>query len=201
MHEVSQYTHLVKHIAYRLITRLPNSVEVDDLVQAGMIGLIEASRRFDAAAGTSFQAFACPRIHGAMLDEIRKGDWTPRSVHRKGREMAEGLHAEDQLLRADLARRAFQSLQEYELDDDENWYSVFASSDPGPAEIAEHDELIGRLIKAIDTLPERERQILALYYDEGLQLKEIGALLGLTESRISQLRSQALKRLSAKVNH
>lgn len=211
----------VKRIAYHLLARLPASVQVDDLIQAGMLGLLEAARRYDPAQGTSFSTFAEPRIRGAMLDEIRKGDWTPRSVHRKAREVAAairaveiatGREADDRSIAeqlgislaeyheilADLRGQKILSLDESGTDDESEIHRVPA---PGcdPLETVGRESLFKRLASAIDLLPEREKLVLSLYYDEELHLKEIGAVLGVSESRVSQLHSQALARLRARV--
>lgn len=211
----------VKRIAYHLLARLPASVQVDDLIQAGMLGLLEAARRYDPAQGASFPTFAEPRIRGAMLDEIRKGDWTPRSVHRKAREVTAAIHAvetatgreakdreiaehlgiplaEYHETLSDLRGQKLLSLDEPGSDDDSEVERIPA---PGgdPFEAAHRESMLKSLTAAIDLLPEREKLVLSLYYDEELHLKEIGAVLGVSESRVSQLHSQALARLRSRV--
>lgn len=218
---IARHAPQVKRIAYHLLSRLPASVQVDDLIQAGMLGLLEAARRYDSVQGTSFATFAEPRIRGAMLDEIRKGDWTPRSVHRKAREVAAairaveiatGREADDRSIAeqlgislaeyheilADLRGQKILSLDESGTDDESEIHRVPA---PGcdPLETVGRESLFKRLASAIDLLPEREKLVLSLYYDEELHLKEIGAVLGVSESRVSQLHSQALARLRARV--
>lgn len=221
---IAHHAPLVKRIAYHMLARLPDSVQVDDLIQAGMLGLLEATRRFDATQGANFATFADRRIRGAMVDEIRKGDWVPRSVHRKAREVAAavravetqtGSQARDQdvagqlgisvaeyhELLADLRGQKLLSIDALGPDDhEEGWTDYLISAEEGPAESAQRDSLIQHLIAAIDTLPERERLVLSLYYDEELNLKEIGEVLGVSESRVSQLHSQALLRLRSRVN-
>lgn len=210
----------VKRIAYHLLARLPGSVQVEDLIQAGMLGLLEAARRYDTTQGAAFNTFAEPRIRGAMLDEIRKGDWAPRSVHRKARdvsaairavETATGCEARDrdiaeqmglslteyQQTLADLRGQKLLSLDESEPDDEGGAQQV-AAPDSDPSEVIGREHLCKLLATAIDLLPERERLVLSLYYNEELHLKEIGAVLGVSESRVSQLHSQALARLRAR---
>lgn len=221
---VTQHASLVKRIAYHLLARLPNSVQVDDLIQAGMLGLLEAARRFNPTRGVSFVTFADRRIRGAMLDEIRKGDWVPRSVHRKAREVAAALSAVEKATGSEacdqgIAKQLGISIAEYhEILTDLRGQKLLSietivpdggegsgadyliSAAEGPAESVHRESLLKRLITAIDTLPERERLVLSLYYDEELNLKEIGEVLGVSESRISQLHSQALLRLRMRVN-
>lgn len=211
----------VKRIAYHLLARLPASVQVDDLIQAGMLGLLEAARRYDPAQGANFNTFAETRIRGAMLDEIRKGDWTPRSVHRKAREVSAAIHAVEaatgrEARDREIAEQMGVSLAEYHttLDDlrgqkllsldesgldDESEVQQVPAPDSDPSEAVNREHLGKMLAGAIDLLPERERLVLSLYYDEELHLKEIGAVLGVSESRVSQLHSQALARLRARV--
>lgn len=218
---ISQCAPLVKRIAYHLLARLPASVQVDDLIQAGMLGLVEAARRYDPTQGASFATFAEPRIRGAMLDEIRRGDWTPRSVHRKAREVsaairavetATGREARDQEVAdqmgipladyhqslLDMRGQKLLSLDSAGPDDSSEAERVAA---PGgdPADAIGRESLFRHLATAIDQLPERERLVLSLYYDEELHLKEIGAVLGVSESRVSQLHGQALARLRARI--
>ncbi|HHW76420.1 MAG TPA: RNA polymerase sigma factor FliA [Xanthomonadaceae bacterium] len=217
---IARHAPQVKRIAYHLLARLPASVQVDDLIQAGMLGLLEAARRYDPAQGANFATFAEPRIRGAMLDEIRKGDWTPRSVHRKAREVATairavetatGREARDQDIAAqlgiglsdyhdtlaDLRGQKLLSLDEAGEDDEHEARRVPAPNGD-PAETVNREHLLGQLARAIDLLPERERLVLSLYYDEELHLREIGAVLGVSESRVSQLHGQALARLRAR---
>ena len=218
---ISQGAPQVKRIAYHLLARLPASVQVDDLIQAGMLGLLEAAHRYDPAQGANFATFAEPRIRGAMLDEIRRGDWVPRSVHRKAREVSAAIHAVEttkgrEARDLEIAEQMGLTLAEYHstlndlrgqkllsLDeagaDDESEIARIPASDDDPSENVGREHLCKLLATAIDLLPERERLVLSLYYDEELHLKEIGAVLGVSESRISQLHSQALARLRARV--
>jgi RNA polymerase sigma factor FliA len=217
---VRTHASLVQRIAYHLAARLPRSVEIDDLIQAGMIGLMEAARAFDTAGGASFETFAGIRIRGAMLDELRRGDWAPRSVHRKVREASSAMaQIEQRTGRAaaanEVATAMGLSLDDYHKAMDDAARTQVLSFDHGdgekdPFDVAdatnqtpsrEHDrlEFTQQLATAIDTLPERERMIMALYYQEEMNLREIGAVLGVTESRVCQLHGQALVRLRSRL--
>lgn len=220
--QMLEHANLVKRIAYHLLTRLPPSVLLDDLVQVGMIGLIEAWRNYDASQGATFETYAGIRIRGAMLDEIRRNDWTPRSVHRKAREVAEvirrvenekGRDARDVEIAAAMAI----SLDEYHQILQDSQGSRLLSTDEmeelgispadslkdhsaGPVEGLERMAFQKALAEAISHLPERERIVLALYYDEEMNLREIGEVLEVSESRISQILSQTTGRLRAKLD-
>jgi RNA polymerase sigma factor FliA len=219
---IERYSPLVKRIAYHLLARLPASVQVEDLMQAGMIGLLEAAKKYDSGKGASFETYAGIRIRGAMLDEVRKGDWAPRSVHRNSRMVSDairaveartGRDAKDQEVAAELnmsleeyysilsdtqGSRLFSFddlLQEGEFGDDED----HGTTHHGPSRDLEDERFQGALANAIANLPERERLVLALYYDEELNLKEIGEVLGVSESRVSQLHSQCAARLRSRL--
>lgn len=215
---VEQFAPLVKRIAYHLLARLPSSVQVEDLMQAGMIGLLEASRKFDHGKGASFETYAGIRIRGAMLDEVRKGDWAPRSVHRNTRMVSEAMRAVEARLGRDakdqeVAAELNMSLEEYyAILGDTAGSKLFSFDDllesGAPADVHGDDEPAGglqderfrrALAEAIAGLPEREKLVLSLYYDEELNLKEIGAVLGVSESRVSQLHSQCAARLRARL--
>ncbi|MBK1641865.1 RNA polymerase sigma factor FliA [Chromatium okenii] len=218
---VTAHLDLVRRVAHHLMARLPASVQVEDLVQSGMIGLIEASRQFQCGQGATFATYASIRIRGAMIDELRRSDWTPRSVHRNSRRIAEAIRrVEAEFGRAardsDIAAALEVSIAEYHamLQDCAStrifgWEDLFgedadpdqlvAGSEPGPGAQFEQEQLRDALAHALGTLSEKERLVLALYYDEELNLREIGAVLGVTESRVSQIRSQTLHRLQARL--
>lgn len=218
---IQEFTHVVKAMAHRLAFRLPAYMDAEDLISVGIMGLMDAMDKYDPTREAKFKTYAEFRIRGAMLDEIRKGDWTPRSVHRKAREVAAairaveiatGREADDRSIAeqlgislaeyheilADLRGQKILSLDESGTDDESEIHRVPA---PGcdPLETVGRESLFKRLASAIDLLPEREKLVLSLYYDEELHLKEIGAVLGVSESRVSQLHSQALARLRARV--
>lgn len=213
---IVQHAPLVKKIAHHLMSRLPSSVQVEDLIQAGMIGLLDAARQYDATQGASFQTYAGIRIRGAMLDEIRRLDWTPRSVHRKGREVAEvtreienrtGRDAKDH----EVAEAMGISLDEYhhilqdvaasrvfsiDHDDSESGDGPELPGDePSPLAVLQEAGFQEALTEAIAALPEREQLVMQLYYDEELNLREIGAVLGVSESRISQIHGRIMLKL------
>jgi len=218
---VERHAPLVKRIAYHLLARLPASVQVDDLIQSGMIGLIEAAKNFDATKGASFETFAGIRIRGSMLDEIRRGDWTPRSVHRNARLIAETiaeLEAEfgRDVKDVEVAEKLDISLDEYHhMLSDVSGGRIIGFEDLGvsedvlvTADDTQHDILFDSqasdafqqaLVKNISSLPEREAIVLSLYYNDELNLKEIGEVLNVSESRVSQIHSQALVRLRSRM--
>lgn len=215
---VDNYTHLVRKIAYHLAARLPDSVDVDDLIQAGMLGLIEASGKYTGEQGASFETYAGIRIRGAMIDELRRTDWVPRSVHRKVRSMIETIaRLEAQLGRRvrgqEIAAAMGVSIDEYHLIAAEaascRMFSVddlspegsdsgpFRAHESNPEEVLVEGGMEDALAEAIQTLPEREKLVMSLYYNEGLNLREIGQVLGVGESRVCQLHGQSLARLRA----
>lgn len=220
---IEDYAPLVKRIGHHLKGRLPPSVQLDDLIQSGMIGLIEAARKYEPSKGASFETYAGIRIRGAMLDEIRKGDWAPRSVHRNSRKIADAIRfVESQTGRDaqdhEVAAALDMSLEEYHthLQDGlgsrlfsfedllsqpgEREGELINHDDSGPFEGLQSEHFQKQLAHAISTLPEREQLVLALYYDEELNLKEIGAVLEVSESRVSQIHSQAAHRLRARLS-
>ncbi|BCB60610.1 MULTISPECIES: RNA polymerase sigma factor FliA [Halomonadaceae] len=216
---LTQYMPLVRRQALTLQVRLPASIELDDLIQAGMVGLLEALGRFDAAQGATFATFASQRIRGAMMDELRTRDWLPRSVRRSARAVDDAVRRLEQQLgrppeEGEIARELEMPLSEYQqLLNDTNsgqllpFEELVADGGEPAGDDAQHrpfDQLLDEqqrhtLIEAIEALPEREKLLMALYYQEEMNLKEVGAVLGVTESRVSQLHSQAVSRLRARL--
>lgn len=220
---VAQYAPLVKRIAHHLAAKLPPSVQVDDLIQAGLIGLLDAVSHYDATQGAQFETYASQRIRGAMLDELRDADWAPRSARKSMRTIEAAVSKlEQQLGRSpgeqELARELQLPLEEYQqmlLDarghqlvhyedyrsegEDDFFERHAADERPDPLGYIEDGAFRGALVEAIKLLPEREQLMMSLYYEEELNLKEIGAVLGVTESRVSQLHSQAVARLRSRL--
>jgi RNA polymerase sigma factor for flagellar operon FliA len=219
---VLRHADLVKRIAYHLVSRMPPNVEVDDLIQAGMIGLLDAARHYTASKGANFETYAGIRIRGAMLDEVRKSDWTPRSVHRTVREMSEvvrrienetgreaksgdvaealGISVEDyHRAIADAASCRLFSFDQMGSSDDDGPVAHARDGNPGPQDDLEDEDFRKALATAIEGLPEREKLVLSLYYDDELNLREIGAVLDVSESRVCQIHGQALVRLRARM--
>lgn len=217
-----EHAGLVRKIAWHLKGRLPASVDLNDLIQVGMIGLLEAARNYVPTREVQFEAFAAIRIRGAMLDELRRTDWTPRSVYKRLREAMEAMRAVEadtgrQATEAEVAKRMGITAAEYgqimsdasrsrvlsldeEGDDDEGKRFDVGDDHAGtPATRLEEQGRRVALVEAIGALPEREQLLMSLYYDEELNLKEIGAVLGVTESRVCQLHGQALTRLRARL--
>jgi len=219
---VTGHANLVKRIAFHLLNRLPPSVQAEDLIQAGMIGLLEASNHYDPSQGASFDTYAGIRIRGAILDEIRRSDWTPRSVHRKSREAAEtlrqieqetGREARDvevaeymgisieeyhQILREGTSSRIF-SLDQPDENSGE-FVRVPESTDKDPQHHLDDESFQAQLSEAIAGLPERESLVMSFYYADELNLREIGDILGVSESRVCQIHGQALVRIKARMS-
>jgi RNA polymerase sigma factor for flagellar operon FliA len=219
---VRKHAGLVKRIAFHLAGRLPPQVEVDDLMQAGMMGLLEAAQNYSTGRGASFETFAGIRIRGAMLDALRKLDWAPRSVHRKARAAAVALREMEALRGAEVTdsevaahmgievgdyQRIIQDalgcqmlyLNEAE-DGEESALDRLADGAADPQTSALGDSRRQAVADAVKVLPERERLVLSLYYEQELNLKEIGAVLKVTESRVCQLHGQALLRLKGQLS-
>lgn len=215
---LEQYLPLVKRHALNLKTRLPPSIDLDDLIQAGSIGLLDAITRYDNSQGTTFGTFVVHRIRGAMIDELRTRDWAPRSVRRNARLLENTLTSLEQRLGRSASEREVAaamglSLAEYhQLLCDTNGSQMLPidlvseelldtseAQGRNPFNELLEDRNRGRLIRAIDTLPERERLLMALYHQEKLNMREIGLVLDISESRVCQLHSQAIARLRSKL--
>ena len=219
---VTEHIGLVKRIAYHLAARLPSHFELDDLIQSGMIGLLEAAGKFDPSRGASFATYAGIRIRGAMLDDVRKRDWTPRSVYQKHRQVLDavreletesGRSAEPQ----EIADKLGIALEEYHeilgdasacqlfsldeaLDESVNFgRDVPDSGSVTPEQALDFSQRRESIAAAIVKLPEREKLVLSLYYEQEMNLKEIGEVLGVSESRVCQIHGQALIRIRATV--
>jgi RNA polymerase sigma factor for flagellar operon FliA len=218
---VSRYIDLVRRIAYHLLGRLPATVQVEDLIQAGVIGLLEAGRHFDDSHGASFETYAGIRIRGAMLDEVRRQDWAPRSSHRTGRQITAAMRAVErrtgrEASAVDVARELGVDSDTYhsmvqrvaesrvfsldQMHEETGGYDdALEGSSADPARECMREMFAAKAVVAIESLPEREQLVLSLYYDDELNLKEIGEVLGVTESRVCQIHGQALARLRARL--
>ena len=221
---VKHYAPLVRKLASQMIARLPSNVELDDLVQAGMIGLMDALSRYETGHGAQFETSATQRIRGAKIDELRGGDWLPRSVRRSQRSIDTAIHAVEQRLKrsaneTEVAVEMGLNLTDYQqlLGEARGAQLVYldelggADSEDGfldrhlgdersePSNVLGDTRFRGALIAAIENLPEREKQVMGMYYEHDMNLKEIGAVLGVTESRVCQLHAQAVSRLRSKL--
>jgi RNA polymerase sigma factor for flagellar operon FliA len=221
---IETYAPLVKRIAQHVMVRMPASVQLEDLIQAGMIGLLEASKKYDASQGASFETYAGIRIRGAIIDEMRKGDWVPRSVHRNARRINEAMLEVEAREGRDATATEVAEHMGIDIDEYHNMsqdalcgklFSIeesFNNEEPcaddvtatsttvsKPHKQAHKEALQQAMTKAIDELPEKEQMVLSLYYSEELNLKEIGQVLGVSESRVSQIHSQAALRLRTKL--
>jgi len=219
--QVVFYAPLVKRLAYQMMSRLPASVEVEDLIQNGMMGLLDAINRFEEGMGAQFETYAVQRIRGAMLDGLREADWVPRSTRRDMRRIESAINTLEQKngrppTESEIAGYLGIGLSEYQrvlqdarghqliyFDDFSSEYGEdflerhFGQTDANPLALLEDADVRAKLVEAIQNLPEREKTVMALYYDEDLNLREIGEILNVTESRVCQLHSQAVARLRA----
>ena len=219
---LEKYTPLVKKIAWHLSSRLPADIHIDDIIQSGLIGLLDASKHYDPSQGAQFETYAGIRIRGAILDEVRRSDWVPKSVHKKARDLTAAIAEIERRTGRDardveVAQELGVSLDEYynilqdsnscrmlsfdDLDaDDTQSLGMFEDRHTNVVSEVMDEEFKQRLSHAIASLPERERMVMSLYYDTEMNLKEVGALIGISESRVSQLLSQAQLRLVARMN-
>ena len=226
---IRQYAPLVKYVAGKMAVGMPGNVEFDDLVGYGVFGLFDAIDKFDPTKHVKFKTYAVTRIRGAIFDELRSIDWVPRSVRQKAREVEDTIRAlEANLGRAasdaEIAHKMNLALDEFQrlmlkisgtsiLSLSDVWYSgedndrisvaesIESPQSLNPDTIVEKDEVKRVIVEAIKELPEKEQKVLVLYYYEDLTLKEIGEVLEVTESRISQLHTKAIIRLRAKLTN
>ncbi|EXI76706.1 MAG TPA: RNA polymerase sigma factor FliA [Candidatus Accumulibacter phosphatis] len=220
---VQRFAPLVKRIACHLMARLPASVHIDDLVQNGMLGLLDALGRFEAGLGAQFEAYAAQRVRGAMLDGLRENDWLPRSLRRNCRRIEAAITQLEQAsgrapTESELADTLGMSLAEYQemLQDVRGHQLVYiedivaergedflerhlVDESADPAQLIADADLRLRLVQAIGLLPEREQLMMALYYEQDLNLREIGEVMGVSESRVCQLHSQTVLRLRCRL--
>lgn len=223
--QIDPYIPLVRRLAHHLIAKLPASVQIDDLIQAGLIGLMDAISRFEEGQGAQFETYASQRIRGSMLDELRSADWMPRGVRQAQRKIESAiLKAEQELGRSpsesEVAVAMGLKLEEYQEMLFESrgaqlvFYDDYAEDGNGEGyldrqmdgdEHANPMEMLGDqrfrqgLVAAIEALPEREKMLMGLYYEQELNFREIAAILGVTESRVCQLHTQAVTRLRTKM--
>ena len=221
---LKQYSSLVRRLAHQMIAKLPANVEIDDLIQVGMIGLADALTRFDATQGVQFETFATQRIRGAMLDELRGNDYLSRGTRKQQRTIESAVHRLEQRLgrapvESEIAREMGLALIEYQellgkvrgtqlvyLEDmsgdegDRDFLDRHVGGDEGNplAQLQDH-RMRAALVEAIKVLPEREQFVMSMYYEHDMNLKEIAAVLKVTESRVCQLHSQSIARLRVKL--
>jgi len=220
---LTQYAPLVKRIAHHMMAKLPASVEIDDVIQSGMLGLLDAVNRYEESLGAQFETYAAQRIRGSILDGLRQADWLPRSFRRDLRRI-EGAIAklEQQLGRQpsenEVAGELGIALGEYQkMLQEARGYQLISLEDfnradggdflerhcedtgAGPLEVLLDRKLRERLVEAIEGLPEREKMVMSLYYEEELNFREIGVTLGVSESRVCQLHTQAIARLRSQI--
>ncbi len=217
---LDQHTMLVKKLAYQLKSKLPSSVELDDLIQAGMMGLLDAANKYEDSHGAQFETYAAQRIRGAMLDELRSADWLPRSIRKNMREVETAISQLEQKLgrqpsESEVAKALSLSLEGYyeklshcsghqlvyyeDFQENENqgehFLDRFVKDDDNPMQALLESDFKDALVNAIESLPEREKILMGLYYEQELNLKEIGAIMNVSESRVCQLHTQAVSRL------
>ena len=220
---IQRFAPLVKRIVYHLMSRLPSSVQVDDLVQNGMMGLLDAINRFEAGLGAQFETYAAQRIRGAMLDGLRENDWLPRTLRRDFRRIEEAIAKLEQHYgrppsEQELASALDMSLTDYQkmlqdarghqlvsfedlVEDSEESFLErhLADHSAEPSKLLEDEGLRRLLIDGIESLPEREKLMMALYYEQDLNLREIGEVMGVSESRVCQMHTQVVARLRSRL--
>jgi len=221
--QLKQYSPLVRRLAHQMIAKLPANVELDDLIQVGMIGLNDALSRFDAGHGVQFETFATQRIRGAMLDELRGGDWMSRGDRRHQRSIESAVHKLEQKLQrapseSEIADEMGMMLADYQEllgkvrgtqlfhledlsgDDGDDFLDRHVADEAAnPLAMLQDLRMREALVEAIGRLPEREQYVMSMYYEQDMNLKEIAAVLGVTESRVCQLHSQSIARLRSKL--
>jgi len=220
---MTEYTPLVKRIAYHMMAKLPASVQVDDLIQAGMIGLLDAIGRYEGSYGRQFEGYAAQRIRGSILDELREADWLPRSLRKKMRQIEAAMRTLEQRLghppsEQELSQELNMTLADYqealqdarggqliyyedfqEEDEDHFLDRLCSAQDNQPLDQLLEKNLRELLIDAIDKLPPREKLVMGMHYEEEMNLREIGEVLGVSESRVCQLHTQAIARLRTRL--
>lgn len=218
-----EYAPLVKRLAHQMMTKLPYSVQIDDIIQAGMMGLLDAASRYDEIHGAQFETYATQRIRGAMLDELREADWLPRSLRRDMRRIEAAISCVQQKLgrspnETEIAEEMKIPLSEYQQmlqesrgaqlvyyedfhgEDQDDFFERFEFGNEGdPMGLLEDDRFKAELALAIENLPERECMVMGMIYEQEMNLREVGEVLGVSESRISQLHSQAVARLRSRM--
>jgi RNA polymerase sigma factor for flagellar operon FliA len=222
---IKQYQPLVRRLAHHMMAKLPANVQVDDLIQVGLLGLSEALTRYEAAQGVQFETFATQRIRGAMLDELRENDWMSRGSRKSQKEIEQAMRRLEHTLgrtpiESEIAAELKMSLGEYQTllgkvrgtqlvyiedmtrgnDDDDSFLDRHvANEEADPLSMLRDQRIRQALVQAIKNLPEREQFIMSMYYEKDMNLKEIAAVLEVTESRVCQLHSQSIARLRAKM--
>ena len=224
--QLRKYSPLVRRLAHHMIAKLPPSVELDDLIQVGMIGLTEAIARYEPSQGVQFETFASQRIRGAMIDELRDGDWMSRGSRKSQKDIEQAVHRLQQKLHrapreSEIAAEMGMTLADYQhllakvrgtqlvyledigggAGDDEDGFldRHMGDHEADPSAMLMDHRMRLALVEAIKTLPEREQHIMSMYYEHDMNLKEIAAVLGVTESRVCQLHSQSIARLRSKM--
>ena len=220
---VKKFAPLVKRIAYHLMAKLPASVQVDDLIQAGLMGLMDAAKNYDNTLGAQFETYAAQRIRGAMLDELRQADWLPRTVRKSLRQIEAAINKleqknqrapnEEEVAKAmDIDLSVYQQMlldarghqllyyEDLQDSDDSDFFERHVAGQNGdPLKMLEDAGFRKVLAQSISVLPEREKQMMGMYYEQELNLREIGEVLGVSESRVCQLHGQAVARLRVKL--